>query len=240
MTANVDRRVSNGHGRAGPGAYKGAVITSGELSIPEARRAFTLQEILVRARQLFATNGIASTSMGDVAQALGITRATLYKYYPSKEELVREAILAAAESFASFFRGIESTSMREGIALLVRRHVARIEESGTRDLRFMYRVLIDELGQPEGEALLRGAAADFRAATIGLLKSGQASGEVADGVDIEAAADDLFAELTGLDVHWLLAGGQVDLAGAADRLSERFLLQVTRPTDAKRRPARKR
>jgi AcrR family transcriptional regulator len=53
-----------------------------------ARRA----EIATVALRLFAENGYAATSMREISENLGITKAALYYHYTSKEEIVRELV----------------------------------------------------------------------------------------------------------------------------------------------------
>jgi len=60
-----------------------------DVSLPERRK----EEILDAAAQLFARHGYRNTDMEYVAQALKIAKGTIYRYFPSKEEL----FLAAAD-----------------------------------------------------------------------------------------------------------------------------------------------
>jgi AcrR family transcriptional regulator len=53
------------------------------------------QEVLVAAADVFRELGYHATSMGEVADALGIDRATLYYYIGSKEELFQEVVRSA-------------------------------------------------------------------------------------------------------------------------------------------------
>lgn len=46
--------------------------------------------ILGTAAQLFTRSGIHGTSLNDIAQAAGLSKGTLYYYYPSKEALVND------------------------------------------------------------------------------------------------------------------------------------------------------
>jgi TetR/AcrR family transcriptional regulator len=81
-------------GRAGirPRAHVTAAPTafSPKSMLHERRRA-----ILKSAAASFNQKGFANTSMDDVAKALGITKPTLYKYYPSKHEILVECHLLA-------------------------------------------------------------------------------------------------------------------------------------------------
>ena len=48
----------------------------------------TKERILETALTLFARNGYLGTSMSDIAGALGITKAALYKHYAGKQEIL--------------------------------------------------------------------------------------------------------------------------------------------------------
>lgn len=50
-------------------------------------RPSTRERILAEAERQFIRNGIQATQMKEVAEAVGINRRTLYRYFPTKEEL---------------------------------------------------------------------------------------------------------------------------------------------------------
>lgn len=52
--------------------------------------AATRSRILEVAAELFATKGYRATDLGEVAKAIGVTRAAVYYYFDSKEELLWE------------------------------------------------------------------------------------------------------------------------------------------------------
>ncbi|MDR1975238.1 MAG: TetR/AcrR family transcriptional regulator [Bacteroidales bacterium] len=63
-----------------------------------------LQErILEKARAVFFSQGIRSVSMSDLAEALGISKRTLYQIFPSKDELLRSLLQTEYEKFKTFF-----------------------------------------------------------------------------------------------------------------------------------------
>jgi AcrR family transcriptional regulator len=218
-------------------------MASGNSTLTDLRLATTRQEIMVQAGRLFANNGIEATTMGDVAEALGITRATLYKYFPSKDELVDNALRYAAEKMSTIWHSTDATSMRHGLTLLARRHAETILSTPPVDIRLLYRVLLDQLGANRHEGIPRASLGEFTATARKLLEIGQENGELRDDVDLDAAVADLTAELLGLDMFWLLMPEQIDLHAANERAIERFLMQVasdtgTVPGNSTRNPAK--
>jgi AcrR family transcriptional regulator len=59
----------------------------------------TKSDILKTTESLFNQFGIKSVSMDDVASKLGVSKKTLYKYYNSKDELVKEVLLNKLGTF---------------------------------------------------------------------------------------------------------------------------------------------
>lgn len=59
------------------------------------RREARPQEILDAALSVIAEKGFAAARMADVAQRAGVTKGTIYLYFPSKEELFKSLVRAA-------------------------------------------------------------------------------------------------------------------------------------------------
>ena len=61
-------------------------------------------DIIAAAGELLMVEGRSSLHMGEVAQVSGYCRATIYRYFASKDELVGAAYVAGVESLAGSFR----------------------------------------------------------------------------------------------------------------------------------------
>jgi TetR/AcrR family transcriptional regulator, mexCD-oprJ operon repressor len=92
----------------------------------EAAPRHTLQQrvsaaILDGAAQIFATQG-EQASMNDVAAAAGVARATVYRYFPSRETLLDELARAAVDDVGERLASarIDAVAPAEGIARAVR------------------------------------------------------------------------------------------------------------------------
>ena len=77
--------------------------------------------ILDGAAQIFATQG-EQASMNDVAAAAGVARATVYRYFPSREALLDELARAAVEDVGERLASarVDAVAPPEGIARAVR------------------------------------------------------------------------------------------------------------------------
>ena len=55
----------------------------------DERRTDTREQIRVVALEMFAERGYAGTSLREIAERLGVTKAALYYHFKSKEDIVR-------------------------------------------------------------------------------------------------------------------------------------------------------
>jgi AcrR family transcriptional regulator len=101
-----------------------------ELAMPETsavprsdhRSDRTASAILDAAAHVLSEQGSSNSSMADVAEAAGVSRATLYRYYPDREALLHalaaQALADAATRLAD--AGLDRTSVEEAIERIVR------------------------------------------------------------------------------------------------------------------------
>jgi AcrR family transcriptional regulator len=88
------------------------------------------EAILAAAYRLFREKGFERTSMSEVTALVGGSKATIYRYFPSKEQLFVDCILAAS---GRFLEGIhEGLDGAEGDPQVV------LQEFGEGILRFLY------------------------------------------------------------------------------------------------------
>ena len=66
----------------------------------------TRQKLVDVARQLFAKNGIANTTMNDIAVASGKGRRTLYTYFSRKEDVYYAVIESELERWSVFLTSL--------------------------------------------------------------------------------------------------------------------------------------
>jgi TetR/AcrR family transcriptional regulator len=104
--------------------------TTEKPSRKERERQQHRQEILSAALRLFAEKGFHSVSMQEVAAAAEFATGTLYNFFPSKEELFFELLLAAGEeSLAIILPALDGPGdERERLSLFIRLHARIIRE----------------------------------------------------------------------------------------------------------------
>ena len=72
----------------------------------------TRERILLAALELFYRQGIRKTGVAEVAALAGVTRITVYRYFPTKQALAREAFILGERVFE---RGVQELGDGEGV-----------------------------------------------------------------------------------------------------------------------------
>jgi AcrR family transcriptional regulator len=78
----------------------------------QRRKETRPQELLDAALQLFAEKGFAATRSEEVARRAGVSKGTLYLYYPSKEDLFKAVVRQSMSTLIA--EGIELADAYEG------------------------------------------------------------------------------------------------------------------------------
>lgn len=79
-------------GRAGRerSSRSGAVVTSETLGLRERKKARLRQQIIDTSIRLFRSRGYENTRVEDIVQVLEISQPTFFRYFPSKDAVLRE------------------------------------------------------------------------------------------------------------------------------------------------------
>lgn len=185
---------------------------------PEIKRRADAERNLARiiesATSLLAVN--PGASMAEIAEASGLVRATLYRHFPTRDDLIK-AMYAAALDDA--LKAILSVDPEQGKAAdAIARMVDALLVVGDR-----YRILSEERrGYPE----LRDKEESVGAPMIALVERGQQSGELRDDMPLRW----IVAALGSLVNEALRAVGREDIDRAeAGTLVTRTFLESMRP-----------
>src|SRR3954465_7984488 len=86
-------------------------------------------ELTREAAKLFAQKGYHGTSIGDIAEALGVQKGTLYSHIASKEDLLYETMREGADAFHAALDAIaDDAPATEKIRLALRGHLRVVAE----------------------------------------------------------------------------------------------------------------
>jgi AcrR family transcriptional regulator len=97
------------------GAVTAGHVPAPDVGVRQRRKKARPQELLAAALTLFVEKGFAATRAEEVARLAGVSKGTLYLYYPSKEELFKAVVrhnltslIAEGEQLAGAFEGSSS------------------------------------------------------------------------------------------------------------------------------------
>ena len=93
----------------------------------------TRQKLVDVARQLFAKNGIANTTMNDIAKASGKGRRTLYTYFKSKDDVYYAVIESELERLSDKLDEVAAKNPQDKIIELIYTHLSMIKETVMRN-----------------------------------------------------------------------------------------------------------
>jgi AcrR family transcriptional regulator len=87
------------------------------------------RELTRTAARLFAERGYHGTSIGDLAEAMGVQKGSLYAHIDSKQDLLYEATREGAQAFHAALDGVpEDLPATERIRLALRAHLRVVAE----------------------------------------------------------------------------------------------------------------
>jgi len=139
-----------------------------------ARLADTRRHILNAARELVAEGGFAAAQMTEVAKKAGVATGTLYRYFPSKEELCRQVFREVSAREMNVLAGIAQGegSAAERLESVLRTFASR----AIRGRRLAFALLAEpvDVGLAEERARFRRTHGEIFA---GILEDGIAAGE---------------------------------------------------------------
>jgi AcrR family transcriptional regulator len=170
-------------------------------------------ELTRQAARLFAERGYHGTSIGDLAEAMGVQKGSLYAHIESKQDLLYRTMREGAEAFHGALDGIdERLPATEKIRLALRAHLSVVAEQLD-----VATVFVREWRYLEGErreeilAERRRYEERFRA----LFREGREHGELRTDLD-EASAALLALSALNWAYTWLAPGRDTD------ELADRF------------------
>jgi AcrR family transcriptional regulator len=92
---------------------------------PTAAGIARREQILEQAARLFSRRGYHATSMRDIGEATGMLAGSLYAHIASKEELLYEIVMQAAEQFLGGLETVRSSDLgpEEKLRRAIRAHI---------------------------------------------------------------------------------------------------------------------
>jgi AcrR family transcriptional regulator len=184
------------------------------------RSAAADSAILQATLELLLDTGYRGLTMEQVRERAGVGKATLYRRYRSKQELVADAVRHLNQQIPAPDTGNVRDDML-AVAGAVLAAAARV-----RAATFMPRMLAESAGDPEMHAIFyENLVAPRRAVMATILRRGVERGELRSDLDVELAID----LLAGPWVYRLLIAGGVMPETSPERLVDLVLGGISSP-----------
>jgi AcrR family transcriptional regulator len=153
------------------------------------RSAASHQAILRATLELLAEKGLAAMSMDAVAQRAGVSKATIYRRWKSKEELIEELL----DTLYGLIPPIDTGDPREGVLA-----AGRVVQGAAGPMFKLIPALVGEAAtNPEFAEVFRAKLVEPRRAQIrGFFERAVANGEFRDDADLEFMTDVTFGTIT--------------------------------------------
>ena len=194
--------------------------------LPRARRRnVSRSRIVAVARRLFREEGYRGTTLDKVAAELGVTRAALYHWVPSKEALLCQIHDEAMDLLVAGFRAVEERELPavEKLAEALRNHV-RVVAANLDTITVFFQ---DEASLPEEPARrIAARKRDYDHRLQQLVADAQASGAVRPGLDRRVVVESLLGMCNWL-YHWYDPAGRIPPDPLADQIVDLALAGLT-------------
>jgi len=166
---------------------------------PDIRKGRKFDQVIAGAQEVFLRDGFEGASVDDIARQSGVSKATLYSYFPDKRLLFME--VASAQCCRQADEALVSMDLSQPPEVVLRDAGLKILEFLLSDLgQRIFRICVAESDRfPElGRQFYQSGPMIARAALRGYLETAAQRGEVAiDDMDLAA---DQFAELCKADL----------------------------------------
>ncbi len=182
----------------------------------QIKRGRKFDQVLRGAREIFLSDGFEGASVDDIARAAGVSKATLYSYFPDKRMLFME--VASAECRTQADRAVDTIDMTQPIdRVLTDIATSMVEFFASRFGQRMFRMCVAESDRfPDlGQQFYRCGPGLIQDRLIMFFRKGVDRGDLQ--IDDFALAADQFHELCKADIFPRLMFNMATTFSAAEK-----------------------
>lgn len=161
---------------------------------PLVRGEAVVHKILAATLGEVARAGYHGLRIEEVAALAGVNKTTIYRRWPSKQELVRDALLSI--TLESDHAIPDTGSLRSDLLAIARHHA---EVAAKPEVQAVFRIFVAEGGDPELAAIVRSIREAFASVPREVIAAAVERGELTP--DLEPS---LVFEVLGAAQHWWL------------------------------------
>jgi AcrR family transcriptional regulator len=191
-------------------------------------------EILQKAAQLFATKGVAATTVREIADNVGLLSGSLYHHFESKDAIVDELLRSYLDDLRDRYREVNSESLdpRARIERLVQVSMDVVEAHPY--ATEIYQNDFNLLHNLPRFSYLKASAAETRKIWLDALNSGLDSGVFRSDIDPQVLYR-IIRDVVWLSIRWRQTGPKRSLAALADQCASVLLDGISVRSAGRRR-----
>lgn len=178
-----------------------------------------VSHILSAARDVFCKKGYEQTAVSEIAARMGIVEGTIYKYFPTKRDLLLKVLEQwYDEMFGDYARDLSGVSgTRERLRLLVWRHLRSI-----RDYPLLCRLMFLEV---RSEHDYRGSELHslnrrYTQLLVDVLDEGVRNGELRRDVPLTLLRDMVFGSIEHYTWNYICGRGELNIDTTAEQITD--------------------
>jgi AcrR family transcriptional regulator len=174
--------------------------------VTEAHLAARRQQIIDAARTCFLQQGFHATSMQHVIAEAGLSIGAVYRYFPSKNDLIMAIAGEVVADIGTILDGmVENSSLTDAMSGAVDTMASQLGPDGA--LRLAVQIWAEAQHDPALAEFAGGIYRELREKFVSLAKRAQGAGELPADADPQALGAALFALLPGYGLQHMLTGG---------------------------------
>lgn len=189
------------------------------LRAPRMDRGARIADILVAARRTFLERGFHSTAVAEIARSLGIAEGTIFKYFPTKRDLLNKVIEHwYGDLFGDYSKELGPIQgARHRFRYLVWRHLRTLAEWPG-----MCRLIFTEVRvQPDyAQSPLHEMNQRYTGLLVDVIRQGIRSKEFRAGISPELVRDLVYGGIEHHAWRFLYGNGELDPERVADQLTD--------------------
>ena len=178
-----------------------------------------VEKILLAARDVFCEKGYENTVVAEIARSMGVVEGTIYKYFPTKRELLLKVLENwYDEMFGDYARDLAGVrGARARLRLLVWRHLRTVREHGAL-CRLMFREV--RSGSDYRDTPVHALNRRYTQLLMKAIEEGVASGEFRHDVPLSLLRDMIYGGIEHHAWNYLCGRGGIDIDRSADEITD--------------------
>lgn len=182
-------------------------------------RGERISDILVAAQKTFWSHGYHATTVSEIARSLGIAEGTIFKYFPTKRDLLNRVIEHwYGDLFGDYSKELGPIQgAKNRFRYLVWRHLRTISEWPQ-----MCRLIFTEVrAQPDySDSPLHEMNHRYTGLLVDVIREGIRGGEFREGIALELVRDMVYGGIEHHAWRFLYGNGELDPKLVADQMTQ--------------------